>query len=267
MAGREPPAALRPFVKRIAGYEEWSARPQCQRQLPQSHFVVIIELGPPIGVALAGEPSAADRHPGGFAAGLGDRFAITAHTGRQCGIQVDLTPTGARRLFGRPLSELRGRIVALRDLWPAAHRDLAERLAELPDWAARLDLVEDVLVRRVAGARLDTARVDWALGRIEASGGTVDVGSLARELGHSRKHVIALFRDQVGVPPKLFARLVRFGRIMDRARRAGSEDWAELAAAHGYYDQAHLARDVRRFSGLTPTQARASLPGSGDLLG
>jgi AraC-like DNA-binding protein len=200
-------------------------------------------------------------------AGLGDRFAITEHEGRQCGVQVDLTPTGARRLFGMPLSELAGRIVALRDLLPAELGELSERLEASADWAARLDLVEALLARRILGARLDSARVDWALARIEASGGNLDLGALARALGHSRKHLIALFHDQVGVPPKLLARLVRFERAMRHARSGAPVRWAELASALGYFDQAHLAREVRHFTGLTPTQARVSLSELAGLLG
>ena len=59
--------------------------------------------------------------------------------------------------------------------------------------------------------------------------------------------------------PKLFARLVRFERMM-REGRGGAQSWAELALAHGYCDQAHLAREVARFTGLTPTGA-AGFPG------
>jgi AraC-like DNA-binding protein len=199
--------------------------------------------------------------------GLGDLFAITEHEGRQRGVQVDLTPTGARRFFDMPLSKFAGEIAALRDLLPAEHPTLVEQLEASPDWASRLDLVEELLAQRIFGARVDTARVDWAVARIESSGGALDVGSLARELGHSRKHLIALFRDQVGVPPKLLARLVRFERVVRQARGDVPIPWAELAIAHGYCDQAHLARDVRRFTGLTPTEARASQSELADLFG
>ena len=191
-------------------------------------------------------------------AGLGELFADTEHEGRQRGVQVDLTATGARRLFGIPMSQIAGRVVSLRDLLPVEERHLAEQLADAPDWTSRIDRVEELLARRILGAAVETARVDWALGRIEACGGRLDVGSLARGLGCSRKHLIALFHDQVGATPKLIASLVRFERVMRDARDAASIGWADLALAHGYFDQSHLVREVRRFTGLTPTQARTS---------
>jgi AraC-like DNA-binding protein len=267
LASREPCAPLRPYVRRLAGYDERSPQPQSQRQLPEPFVVLIFEFGAPLRVTLGSGAREATRHPGGFVAGLGDAFAITEHEGSQRGVQVDLTPTGARRFLDLPLSEIAGRIVALRDLQPAEHRTLDERLDALPDWVARLDLVEALLARRILGSRVDTTRVDRAVGRIEAAGGALEVGSLAHELGISPKHLITLFHDQVGAPPKLLARLVRFQRLM-RSTRCGVEvPWAELAMTHGYYDQAHLARDVKRFTGLTPTEVRRSLPEVLDLLG
>src|SRR4030095_4715148 len=139
---------------------------------------------------------------------------------------------------------------------PPEYDALTDQLATASDWAMRLDLVEAFVLRRIDRARIDTARVDWALAQSESRGGRLDVGSLPRELGYSHKHLIALFHDQVGIPPKLLARLVRFERMI-RAARTGEGGWDEIALAHGYYDQAHRARDVKRFTGLTPTEVRA----------
>ena len=106
----------------------------------------------------------------------------------------------------------------------------------------------------------------WAYREIERHGGAIDVRGLARELGYSQKHVIALFRDHVGLPPKLLARIVRFDRLMTHLRGGGTGTWADLAATFGYYDQSHLVRDVRQFTGSTPTAARASLTDIGSLV-
>ena len=253
LARRTPCAPLQRHVRSLAGFDERSLRPSSRRHFPEPWLVVIIEFGPPLRVAMGADIA---HNPGGFAAGLGDRHAITEHGGHSCGVQIDLLPTGARRLFGVPMSELSGRIVGLRDLLPG-HDALVERLAAARDWAQRLDLVEAFLLQRIAGARIDTARVDWAVAQIESSCGRLDIGSLARELGCSHKHLISLFHDQVGIPPKLLARLLRFQQAIRAARSGAAIDWAELALAHGYFDQAHLVRDVKRFTGLTPTEVRA----------
>jgi AraC-like DNA-binding protein len=262
---REPRAPLRPHVRSLAGFDERSRGPESRRQFPEPLVVLIFEFGPSLRVTLGGDPRTAARNDGGFVAGLGDSFATTQHDGHQRGIQVDLTATGARRLFGIPLSELAGRIVPLRDLLPVETRTLADRLDAATDWGARLDQVEDLLARRILGSQVDTSRVDRAVARIEASGGRLEIGGLARDLGCSHKHVIELFRDQVGVGPKLFSSLVRFEHVMHAARADVATRWADLAIAHGYSDQAHLAREVKRFTGLTPTAARgeASVLGSG----
>ena len=60
----------------------------------------------------------------------------------------------------------------------------------------------------------------------------------------------------MGLPPKLLARIVRFDRLLRQLRTGAAMSWADLALECGYYDQAHLVREVRRFTGVTPTEAR-----------
>ncbi len=259
MARRTPHPLLRPYVRDLCGYSEKTPGLLQRREFPGPQIVVVLELGPPIRVSEAGELGPGSRHAGGFAAGICDRFTLTAHDGFQCGVQLDLTPGGARRFFGIPMSELAGRAVSLRDLLPTRYRDLDERLAELPSWDARLDQVETLLLERLQEADVATQITDFAQRRIEACGGAIEMGALARELGYSRKHVIHLFREHVGVTPKLLARIIRFDRLMQYLRSGRTGRWSELALAFGYYDQSHLVRDVQQFTGTTPTAARASL--------
>jgi AraC-like DNA-binding protein len=92
----------------------------------------------------------------------------------------------------------------------------------------------------------------------------VPIGTLAGELGWSRRHLAAQFREQVGLPPKLLARILRFDRVIALLRHADPERWAEVAYDCGYYDQAHFNRDFRRFADSTPTAFLASrMPDAG----
>lgn len=254
MARRSPAPHLRPYVRDFCGYTEETPGGVRRREFPGAQVVVIFEFGPPVRISPPGPSSRVSCFPGGFVAGLDGVYAETAHDGFQQGLQVNMSPVGARLFLGLPMSELTGRVVSLRDLLPREHRSLAERLAELPAWDTRIDLVERLIEERIAATRTDVGVAAWAYRRIEQSGGALDMRTLTRELGYSQKHVIRIFHEQVGVPPKLLARIVRLERLIQHLRDGGAGTWADLALEFGYYDQSHLSRDVREFTGATPTE-------------
>lgn len=266
LAVRSPRADLRPYIRDYCGYIE--AAPGIVRRLeyPGPQIVVIIEFGPPVRVYDTGQLRRSTRYPGGFVAGLDDQFTLVEHEGSQSGLQLNLTPIGGRLFFDVPMSELARRVVPLGDLLGREHRHVGSMLESLPDWDTRFDVIEDLVASRLDRTRPQTAMIEWAYRQIERRGGAVDIRALGRELGYSQKHVITLFRDHVGMPPKLVARIVRFDRLMAHLKRGGDATWADLATAFGYYDQSHLVRDVRQFTGSTPTAARASLFELGHLL-
>lgn len=261
LASRPLPAVLVPWVSKCAGYGEWADEPVTRREVPHPRIVVILEIDTPIRLHDPADEAKLTTFKGGFVAGLDDRSTLTTHDGSQRGIQIDLTPTAARRCFDRPMSDLLGQAVPLVDLLPRAERSLCERLAELRDWDARLELVEALLAQRITACRADTRIAEWATRRIEACGGALDLSTLARELGYSSKHVISLFHEHVGMTPKRFARVVRFDRLVRHLRSGGAGSWAELAARFGWFDQAHLSNDVKRMTRGSPSELRELLSG------
>jgi len=76
-------------------------------------------------------------------------------------------------------------------------------------------------------------------------------------LSHTR--LIHLFREHIGLTPKLFCRVRRFRSLLDRIDKGKPIRWAQLAADCGYFDQAHLIRDFRAFSGTTPLEYTRAL--------
>lgn len=265
LARRVLPATLAPFVREMTGYSERSAGPALRRELPAPQVVLIFEFGPLIAVYESGstERARSSRFSSGFVAGLDERFTLTEHAGRQAGLQVNLTPLGARAFLNLPLSEIRGRTAEFGDVVPEA-RAFSEQLAEAPDWATRFSLVEALLLRRISDANLDFSGVAWAIEQIHGSETMPETRKLAQALGCSQKRLIGLFHDRVGLPPRAYGALLRFDRWTERIRTAAPPDWAALAQDCGYYDQSHMVREVRRFSGLSPVAARRSLLGEGE---
>ena len=95
--------------------------------------------------------------------------------------------------------------------------------------------------------------VAWAWRRLAATCGAVPVGELAAEVGWSRRHLVTRFHQQVGLPPKTAARVIRFAHLLRRFAGTETGKWSRIAAECGYYDQAHMNRDFREFAGTTPT--------------
>jgi AraC-like DNA-binding protein len=234
---RAPAAPLAGRVTTYYGFGAETPEPVRQREGPGADVVVVLTFEEHW--LIDGE-----RHTS-FVGGLHERQVTTEHPGRSLGMQVNLDPLAARALLDAPLHEFAHRTVALEDVLDAPF--LVERLAEA-DWDTRFAILDDTLAAPLADAR-PSREVAWAWQRLRATHGRVPIGELAAELGWSRKRIVARFRDEIGLPPKSVARLLRF----ERARElAGTMPWGELAFECGFSDQSHLIAEFRRITGRTP---------------
>jgi AraC-like DNA-binding protein len=264
MASRDPDPRLSGYVGAYTGYVEQTPGPLRRREVPSTHVTLILSFGPAIGVGGPGAAGAPAHSRTSFVAGLHDAPVVTEHAGRQHGIEVRLAPLAAGRVLGVPMDALANQVVALEDLLGRDAERLVEALYDAPGWAARFALLDEVIAARLQAGRPPSPGVAWAWGRLGETHGAVPIGALAAELGWSRRHLGARFREQVGIPPKLLARILRFERVVARLIHAPGECWAEVAYDCGYYDQAHLNRDFRAFAGSTPTAFLAArMPDAG----
>ncbi|MEX2193942.1 MAG: AraC family transcriptional regulator [Thermoleophilaceae bacterium] len=282
MVSRGPSERLRQQVRGYCGYEEETTGFTRRRELPSGEVVVIIGFGPKLRTTYPGLAHDRVLTHRSFVAGLHDTHCLVETPGTQAGIQLNLTPLGAHLLLGLPMHELTNRVVDLGDVLGADADLLVEELHDAPDWQARFELLDDVLVRRLDSARPASPDVAWAWQRMIRSGGRLPVGELCEELGCSRKHIVRRFDEQIGLAPKTFARVLRFQRAVhmlghrdgaswvdERERGAGrGMTWGEVALECGYFDQAHMNRDFRQFAGASPGELAASLlPDGGGLAG
>ena len=263
-----PTEHLAPFVRRFNAYAERDTGFVRRRELPSGLATLVFNLGQDLRVEHPVETRTT--YPAGtaFYTGLSSTYAVTETDRSQEGAQVMLTPLGARRLVGLPLDEVGDRLIDPADLFGAAASETIEHLQETNSHAGRLAILEQEMTRRLALSGNPLPRdLVWALRRLEASSGRVGVNALAAELGCSRKHLTVRFRREFGMPPKLFARVVRFDHAVRLLRRDQVASWAGLASACGYADQAHLTRDFREFAGSPPAAfLRRRLPDEGGFM-
>ena len=293
-ARHAPPARLRPFVSGYAGYRQEGVPPARHRGLPSPELTFIVTLDDPLAIDAHPDPGQPAESYDTLLGGLHTSPALVSHEGRWSGVQLGLTPLGARTLLGLPAAGLAN--------WDAEAADViggfAARLRELvvgqPTWAGRFAVLDHLLERRAAEAdadRRDAVRpeVGYAWRRLRQTRGGVGVAELAAETGLSARRLGSLFRDEFGLAPKEAGRVFRFSHARRRIGQAamggrlgagggggtaggvarggvgpaGSRGTAEggmgttfasLAAECGFYDQAHLAREFRALAGCPPSQ-------------
>ena len=164
------------------------------------------------------------------------------------------------------MHELSNRVVDIEDVL-GRDRDLVGRLEDARTWHARFALLDGVIASRLEDARRPAAEIAWAWRALEQTHGTVRVSTLAEKLGRSRRHLLSRFREQIGVGPKTAARIIRFNRAVDLLGRGRHLPLVEVAQECAYFDQAHMTREFREFTGTTPREfASRLIPGGGSLV-
>jgi AraC-like DNA-binding protein len=267
VAGR-PAGGLRPLIAGYSGYRQAGVAPAVHRGLPSPFLTVIFTLDEPLEITAHPDPG----QPGGrydtLVGGLHTVPALITHDGRQSGIQIAMSPLGARALLGVPAGELTSLDFEGADVLGPLAAQISERLQDAADWPRRFEILNELLLDR-ALARADAAgtapgavpgisrEVRYAWLALLRSGGRIGVAQLAADTGWSDRHLRARFRLEIGLTPKAAARVIRFDRarrrLARRVRAGGAADLAELAAQGGYYDQAHLDREFGALAGCAPT--------------
>jgi AraC-like DNA-binding protein len=262
----EPHPALRGLVREYVGGSEQTHQPLVRRELPTEIAPVIINFGAPFRM-FDQRDAAKFVELRSFATGAFDTYALVGSTGAYSCVQINFTILGARLFLQQPLHVLANREAPLDAVLANATR-LESQLYDAASWASRFDVLDRVILTRIASAGALPAPVVHAWRRLVRSVGQVDIHTLVRDSGWSHRHFIAQFTEQLGMAPKAMARVLRFGHAAELLKVSERGRFTEIAHACGYYDQAHFTRDFRAFAGVSPTDLLASqLPQRGGFVG
>jgi AraC-like DNA-binding protein len=171
-------------------------------------------------------------------------------------IGAHFKPGGAARFLGLPASELCRQVVELDALWGSGIWEWRDRLLAATGARAKFGVFEQMLLQRLitARARAEGNRgVAWAIGQFMSEPHLQSIAAVSHDLGVSHKQFIEQFRREVGLTPKLFCRIRRFQEVLGCIHAQKTVNWADIACACGYFDQAHFVKDFSAFAGLNPT--------------
>lgn len=247
-----PPPPLGLFVESIFLYEGYSPDHLREKILPDGHIDLLINLDDSPRKVYRQTRDDLVYHRS-WISGLRSR-PIVIDSGQDSSMMgVRFYSGGTYPFFEFPLSDLSDRVVELDLILGRSISRLRARLLETPDPDRKLLLLENFLLARAGDALQGDRRIRYAIYQLQKKA-NLPISDLADDLGMTHAHLIRLFDEKVGMGPKKLARILRFQKVIQAAESPHELSWVHLAVASGYYDQAHLNRDFKAFTGWSPTE-------------
>jgi AraC-like DNA-binding protein len=249
-----PKAPLAPFVELFWYYDRCSHQHTKERILPTGDVQLIIKLREDVLRTYDTHDTKQSRtYRGPLVWGPHSEHSIIDATPQASCMGAILKPGGTLSFFGAPAGEFHGLKVPLCELWKNAAGELHDRLLEARTPNARFRVLEMSLLRQLRAAPECHPAVSYALREFQGVPQDRTIAEVTKHTGLCARWFIESFRTQVGLTPKLYCRMRRFRAALTIIGQQSQPDWADLACACGYFDQAHFIRDFRDFSGLSPT--------------
>ena len=192
---------------------------------------------------LAGRSRWDGEQPEVFVVGLSETPVTFEISGDARFAAVRLWPWAWSMFDDRPVEALRGRWL------PVDAPRLAAICQALPDFAVAEARLVDFASAAPAGF--------GAIG--EGLAGARTVVEMRDAAGMNARQLQRWFETHVGLPPRRYLRLLRFQEAFEQV--PGQASLADHAAAHGFADQAHMAREFRSLAGVPARQARRAAKG------
>ena len=249
----QPCAALASHVEKLWCCDGHPGVNGKDRALPDGRFQLAFSLAEGPISALADPMGDGGGIAPSLLIGIRSRFSIIDTAKLRSAMGVVFRPGGVHAFLKMPADAFHDKNVSLDLIWGSMVQTLRDRLRSANDPAKKFQILEVALLSRInVRVQLNTA-VRYALVEFDRRSQIPMVRELAHEAGLSRRRFAQLFREQIGLTPKLYCRLQRFQNALKQIASGAFVDWAQLALAAGYCDQAHLAHEFRDFSGLSPS--------------
>jgi len=258
----KPSFPLSPYVENIWRTANPGMPSSRQRVYPNGAMALVIHLKKPTASYYFDDRVLTVRVP--LLAGPYSRSFHTDPSESTEVIGILFRPGAGRAFFPVAAHALHNNDIALSELFPGEADRLLNDLCAAAGEDAQFLVIEQYLSRKLKDAAPIHPAVSYAVERLSGEGGLRSIRKIQLDTGFSHTRFIQLFREQVGLTPKLFGRVRRFHALLGCIEKGLPVNWAELATDYGYFDQAHLIHDFRAFAGVTPLEyRRTAMPDSG----
>lgn len=252
-----PNVALKPYVRAYAQRQMYASCDMVQPVVASLEQVLHFEFGDPLHI---------DYHNGRTEL-PGSVSVVGAHSFHRASIRfcgqiesfaVFFQPFGLWQLFGLPNSELGNQAYAGSDVLGIGVDRVWIQMAEAPSFERRVEVVERFLLKKTETAVHQTP-VMSAAAYIFQRRGMNRIATVVNRSSYGVRQFERKFKAEVGIGPKLFARISRFQTALDAKLHMPDRSWLEIAHEFGYHDQMHMIHDFHGLGGDSPNGLMAQL--------
>ncbi len=180
------------------------------------------------------------------------RAVTTCPGGRIELLGVRFQPAGLKPFIDIPIGDMVDRVEESACVVAKEMRETIERVRSAAPTDRRLLLEQGLLAHVKRQTRIDNSLAQRVTKTLIAYEGCIRIDALEERFGVTRRHLERSFVRTVGISPKSLAQVLRFRRAL-RSIASADPNWTDVALSCGYFDQSHLIRDFRKFTGLTPS--------------
>ncbi len=169
--------------------------------------------------------------------------------------QILFKPHGFQTLFNIPSTEVLNKIAWSEELFDGSIDLLHEQLCYCKDVYQMGAVADTYLLKQLKKQKLtdNKNRISHIVNSIDNRKGLINIDALASDVNMSVRNFERHFSEHIGIPPKLYCCISRFNHALDFKLRNPHRSWTSVAHEVGYFDQMHLIKDFKKFSGDAPS--------------
>lgn len=218
-----------------------------ERTIPFGHVQLIFHRESPIYLTTHQK-----FQPKAFISGMSNSYVDLQTVEKVKMVVVAFRPEGARAFLRIPLHLFHNSNISVDELEDKDLNNLCRDVCTEPDNLTCIHMIENFFINRLKS--FDHYNMNRILPSIRFinSGNNLSISALPETACLSHKQFNRVFTEYIGSTPKEFYRIIRFQRALFILQNNPSTNLTQLAYEAGYFDQSHLIKDFKQFSGYTP---------------
>jgi AraC-like DNA-binding protein len=249
-----PRHELRPYIESFWVFESPTGLPATDSSIAApngcSKFIVPYENSL---VAVADGRAQISHEQRLYFVGNQDRPTLIQSSSRSTGfIAIEFCPHGAFPIFGIPMVETFNGLWEADVLFAKWGRRVREVINNLPRVDQKVSFIQDELILLLRKNDRRNGVVEYCVQSLRSAGGRIPIQELVQQTGYSRRYLDLLFRQHVGLSPKVLAGIFRFQRFYRRWAEGQSFDVLKEDLYEYYYDQSHFTKEFTKMTGYSP---------------